>query len=525
MPVKRLKTADLSLDSSKAIELWISGRSNWNSWVKKNPKASINFDGVDFSKLQSDTNKIIDFSGFIFPLEGNVTFFKANFGDSIVNFNLAIFGRGFLCFDYAKFGDGNVFFEFTEFNCRKLSFKNAIFGRGNVVFKKSKFTECDILFNNTDFGSGDNLFIDVDFSGGMCSFEGVRFGSGTTSFYNSKFNCECVDFSEVEFLDSDALFTLVSFNCKEVHFSRMKNTGRNISFVGTVFDVDFVYFRHVIFNCNEVSFYRASFRNVYFCSSSFECELVSFESVNFSGILSITDLLTNDRTNLSFKLAIFGKSVELNNIGVLASAPDFTGTKFNSHVDVSDFKYFSSKRSRNCNVDYFEEAKKLCRLKEISETNKDHQAVLRYHSDERRAKRWSGSIKNFSKIIDVFFDYASEYGQSISKPALGFLFTVILMTLYTVGYCMPFNFNPEVWIGWFGNMYEIKMSRWIDGALYSLVNLLPFIGGMQEYIKPLKESLRPILSENHSLVSVFFSISSYIWIFLISLGVKNRFRF
>ena len=72
-----------------------------------------------------------------------------------------------------------------------------------------------------------------------------------------------------------------------------------------------------------------------------------------------------------------------------------------------------------------------CRLKEIAESNKDHESALRFHTNEMRAKSCT-LIGIGVSVLDALFDFTSNYGQSVAKPFLWLFFSILSLTLYTV---------------------------------------------------------------------------------------------
>ena len=75
-----------TLSDKKAVGLWLKGKDAWNEWVLANPKYSIDFGNVDFSR-----HNRISFKQFHFP-DGDVNFSDVQFGEGDVNFNDAQFG-------------------------------------------------------------------------------------------------------------------------------------------------------------------------------------------------------------------------------------------------------------------------------------------------------------------------------------------------------------------------------------------------------------------------------------------------
>ena len=52
------------LSREKSLELWLKGKDEWNSWMKDNPKNSVDFRGVHFD--QSGIEKLVPCSKYDF---------------------------------------------------------------------------------------------------------------------------------------------------------------------------------------------------------------------------------------------------------------------------------------------------------------------------------------------------------------------------------------------------------------------------------------------------------------------------
>ena len=165
------------------------------------------------------------------------------------------------------------------------------------------------------------------------------------------------------------------------------------------------------------------------------------------------------------------------------------------------------------------DSERFGRLKEIAESNKDHESALRFHADEMRAKRWY-SVGVAASLLDALFDFFSSYGQSIARPFLWLLLCIFSLTLYTVGY-VPFSPN------WFDNMMSINSQTWLNGFDVALNKTIPFLASVKEEGKVAYQVLNDagILPNHYGTVStLFFALPSFILLFLIGLGLRNRFR-
>ncbi len=198
-----------TLSGQDAVDLWLKGRNAWNSWVKENPHADVDFSGVDFGNLRKEYSlHKINFRQFIFPT-GSVDFSHAKFGDGKVDFLLTRFGDGNVSFHQATFGEGDVFFFRTTFGKGTVDFTNATFGDGNVSFRSTIFRESGVHFDYAIFGKGTVEFIDAVFGDGGISFRHTTFGEGQVSFHRASFEEGIVDFSKAIFGKSKLTFGLI----------------------------------------------------------------------------------------------------------------------------------------------------------------------------------------------------------------------------------------------------------------------------------------------------------------------------
>ena len=153
-----------------------------------------------------------------------------------------------------------------------------------------------------------------------------------------------------------------------------------------------------------------------------------------------------------------------------------------------------------------EDAARLRRLKEIAETNRDHRAALRFSADENRGRRWH-ETPWLASVLDMGFSFLSDYGQSIWRPT-AWLF--IVMAGYSILY-------------W--HLSDVVGADLEHATLLSLGNSLPFL--------PQSRTLRIEASEALfcnglglwiDIAMVAQGIASVVLLFLIGLGLRNRFR-
>ena len=206
--------------------------------------------------------------------------------------------------------------------------------------------------------------------------------------------------------------------------------------------------------------------------------------------------------------------------GNLSVVPDLRATRYTHQVELSDLKVklprispklgWPPKLSRVAQDP--QDGPKLRRLKEIAETNKDHQAALRFSADENRAKRWI-ETSWFGSVLDMAFSFFSNYGQSILRPSfwLGVIFALSM-------YAYKAKQLPKLATdGW---------ADWAQTALLSASNSLPFLPQSRELrtgaLKALYDTTDP--SSFIDALMITQGVLSFVFLFLIGLGLRNRFR-
>jgi hypothetical protein len=206
--------------------------------------------------------------------------------------------------------------------------------------------------------------------------------------------------------------------------------------------------------------------------------------------------------------------------GKLGIIPDLRATRYSHQIDLSDLDVklprawptfgWPLKLSRV--AEDSKDGAKLRRLKEISETNKDHQAALRFSADENRARRWIETAW-LGSVLDMAFSFFCNYGQSILRPFLWLL---------------------AIFIGWAGIYKSIAASTltawwegcgWAQAFILSASNSLPFLPQSRDLRE---DALKALYGTDPSLcidiLMIIQGILSFVFLFLIGLGLRNRFR-
>jgi uncharacterized protein YjbI with pentapeptide repeats len=486
------------LEGEKAIKLWQAGQDRWNEWVEHNPIADVSFKGVDFNKaIVSKRVDYISFAGYNFP-KGRVDFSGAKFGAGRVDFSEASFGEGVVNFSGASFGEGDVDFSWASFGEGRVDFSEASFGEGRSDFSKAIFVEGTVDFSEARFGEGTVDFSETNFGEGTVDFRGANFGKGDVFFISAIFGEGTVDFSRANFGAGGVYFSGANFGAGNVYFNGASFGEGKVNFTRAKFGEGDVDFSKASFGEGLVIFSGASFEGgvVNFSEARFG-EYVFFENILFKGHADFSDLQDCDAVKLfSFKNVSFEKTFTIS--GDFGCVVDLVGTKTSHHVDLSGltcclerqtfWKFFKRASDKNG-------ATRLRRLKELAENNKHHEAGLRFHADEMRAKRWN-ETGYFASWLDMLFSIFSNYGQSIWRPVAG---------LVLFAFASPFlaDILQKIW--------EF-MGLPIDKELVktAIRNILSFLPGSR--------------SAEISISSLILQLVAFIFLFLIGLGLRNRFR-
>ncbi|MDJ0684599.1 MAG: hypothetical protein QNJ84_07860 [Alphaproteobacteria bacterium] len=477
------------LDTDDAIELWREGREVWNAWVLDNPEASVSFAGADFSKFGK-----VDFSSFRFP-NGSVIFDSVRFGDGKVFFNNVQFGNGDVSFRFAKFGDGDVSFSEAIFGKGEVSFAEAKFGDGGISFYRVKFGDGDVSFHSTQFGDGAVSFYYAQFGDGDVSFLDAQFGDGDVSFINSRFGHGPVSFSEARFGEGSVSFVNSRFGDGNVVFINSQFGAGKVSFSGAHFDGSIGFAPgDGSEKIDELSFANCMFREAVTFLGSFTCipdlrgtALAAHINLDYLRIepaapKNDTDVIT--RTNAAPNAYETRRQLEINEAISLVLSALRTLEPWN-RVD----------RTKK------EDTGKYRRLKELAEGAKHHEAALRFFALERRALRASGEIGTAARALDWCYEKLSNYGQSIWRPA------VVLAALTVLSAFVFWAFA------------DAKPSAAAFAALADSVPFLPTSRAIN--VDQATQALDGGWVRSWRL---FHQFASFVLLFLIGVGLRNRFR-
>ena len=534
---------DGKLYNLEAVRLWLKGKDAWNKWVEENPECDVDFSIVDFSKIRGrGANEEIYFAYFWFPKggvsfseaqfgEGSVDFSNAKFGGGDVNFFGTLFGKGNVNFSFAQFGEGDVDFSktrfgkgdvdfsYAQFGEGNVDFSSTQFGEGNVDFSKTRFWEGNVSFTLAQFGKGIVNFYKAQFGEGKVSFTLARFGEGNVLFSESRFGEGDVDFSHTQFGEGEVFFYKTRFGEGDVDFSKTQFREGNVDFSNTQFGEGKVSFTLAQFGEGNVNFSEAQFGegNVDFLGAKFD-EDVNFQLIQVGGNLILRELEeSSEITSFLMKGASVDGLLSLSD-NTFNCVPDLTETNIKHDVELQTLNVRLKRERLNRKGLWAEKSQdsrdieRLRKLKQIAENNKHHEAALRFHADEMRAKRWHkkevGGFGFLGSVLDLLYSTACRYGQSIARPFIGLAIT----------WCCFFAAFQYFIIS------QSKNTDWLKTAIFVISNSLPFISVAKEVRKDFSELyFAESMNLYYSLV-ITQAVFSLLFVFLIGLGLRNRFR-
>ncbi|GFO76324.1 hypothetical protein BPLS_P4037 [Bathymodiolus platifrons methanotrophic gill symbiont] len=494
----------ISGKDKEAFDEFLAGKERWNAYVEKHgDDTTVDFSGVDFSKHRKGKGEF-NFSGYLFPKKGNVNFKGVKFGDGNVNFTSANFGQG-VSFMEAKFGKGNVNFSSAQLGTHLGEFKSTIFGEGEVNFNSATFGAGDTDFCDAQFGEGNVDFCNVNFGDGNVYFFKAKFlGKGSVSFNEAEFGECSVEFNSVQFGDGDISFFNTKFGKGAVKFNRAQFGDGSVEFNGAQFGDGDVEFSHAKFGNGDLEFKRAKFGN----------GTLNFEHCEFKGYVSFQSMTdTKTLSKFSLRHSSFDKSLDISD-NTFNCIPDLTNTKLTNQVSL-DRMEISDNYPLNGDFDK-SDGERLCRLKELAEANKSYQQALDLHVIEMQANR-ERLPSEFDKKLDYAFYKIAIYGQSITLP-LKYLGYLTLLFTYIYASMSIVQHTPGHWFDW--------IDRFFIGLLYSLSQVFPFVSAGRNSAADSLNQLFPCetIPDGFYFFSIFQGVLSFIFLFLIGLGFRNRFR-
>ncbi|MFX4220103.1 MAG: pentapeptide repeat-containing protein [Thalassobaculum sp.] len=363
----------------------------------------------------------------------------------------------------------------------------------------------------------------------VASFSGATFSAGA-SFSGSTF-------SDVAFF-SGATFSAGAFFVGATFSDGADFSGATFSdgadFRGATFS-DVAYFSGATFS--DVAFFRgATFSDVaYFRGATFS-DVTDFSEATFSGDASFSGATVKSVWQMhGAKVAgsLTAPSADIQGHAYFTAIdfripPDLVSTAFKQPPSFlgSTFGYPCTNRLLgDCSVRDGEA--RFRRLKQLAADTHDHELELRLFAHETKAKRfhslhaadplhWPGLVLNFA------YDWASDFGQSVLRP-LGWLLVTVVCALFAYE---TMTGRPD--------MLGRGLIEFSDAAkVAAIANVFPFAGQAVIGREIMTTGLCPMVEgtpEHLDCLTALYTISAaegifgLIFLFLIGLGLRNRFR-
>jgi uncharacterized protein YjbI with pentapeptide repeats len=440
-----------------------------------------------------------------------------------------------------------------------VTFKRSVFA-GEADFGQARLTG-GVNFREATF-AGPAKFLAVTFPGQVnANFSGATF-TGPAHFLETTFTGEA-NFTEATFtgevyffgatFEGKANFEQTTFNGDAIFFNATF-TGQahfqNVMFMGKAFfwvatfagEADF---RQATFK-DEASFHHARFkREAEFWGATFTGQ-ANFEGARFTGEANFkhTEFLgmtifgeARFTAVATFHAARFGKTVSFRGSD-WGAVPDFKGTAWKDGVAVDDFEQLQTKLNKG-ELDWRQPSTsdsapapapitdRLQALRKMARDADDRPRELDYFALELQA-RYQGKGAWAKRFLVSLYRRLSNYGRSIGRP-LGWLAGLCLLSM--LGYWVLADGDWSVlskdrlFALTYGVLPDVDWSLWDNALLLSLVNALPPLGaGSGVRGSSLNALYCNDVSSLVGFIAVVEGVIGLILLFLIALGLRNRFR-
>lgn len=290
--------------------------------------------------------------------------------------------------------------DFSKYNIDGIDFRNYIF-------------PCPINFRNANFGNGDVNFSNARFLCGNISFEVTKF-NGNIRFNNAKFTDSRLYFNDSEFGKGTVNFSRVEIERGEVRFNFREFESEN-----------FIAANMIV----EGSLYvKATFP-----------DKVQFKNLKVSEITSFSGSIFKNKVP-DFRDASFGRPPEVSNIEVPRPILKKINDDENNPIGKTRFWHFECTDDKT-SVDKYRQ------LKAMALAVHDHEKDGEFFSYEMMAKRGWETKTFWGLTFNSFYYLFSDYGQSLTRPAIGMLFSFIIFMWGYLGLISWYIYNEWWWLG------------------------------------------------------------------------------
>ena len=161
-------------------------------------------------------------------------------------------------------------------------------------------------------------------------------------------------------------------------------------------------------------------------------------------------------------------------------------------------------------------ADKFRRLKELAVQSRDHEREQDFFAKELKAKRFYETT-GFALVWSYLYEWFSDFGRSVSRP---FFSLFGLWLICAIGYW----YSTSKYLDFVTRIY-LPTEKLLEALKLLLATIVPFFAISREEFHDSKSA---ITGDNVSLLldfaMVFEGILAVIFIFLIGLALRNRFR-
>ena len=323
------------------------------------------------------------------------------------------------------------------------------------------------MFDRAKFEKGTANFSKAKFRGGDASFGWAIFAGGDTNFDETEFSDGRADFGAAMFRGGAANFYNAKFSGGATIFTQAEFSGGNTCFISTEFGGEEADFGGAKFSGGRVEFNGAVFSG----------------AANFEG-------------------GIFDSPVDLEGAR-FKQVPDFRRTILAAHFTLHDVTVDLRHDAPGIDADRYR------RLKQLAVESRDHKSEQYFFARELMAMR-GHETRGWALVPDYLYEWTSDFGRSLGRPTFFFVATWFFFGL--------------VYAVWFG-----KTGMGIKGLVYSAMQLFPFLPGLRRHLKELEDtlftkSLPDSVSAAVFALSMIEGVLGFIFLFLIGLALRNRFR-
>ena len=195
--------------------------------------------------------------------------------------------------------------------------------------------------------------------------------------------------------------------------------------------------------------------------------------------------------------------------GDFTCVPDLRSTALAAHVDLQNLRIEASPHElKSPEDDKYAKGDpniaRLRRLKELAEQNRHHEAALHFFAMERRVARHTKAMSPGAAVLDYIYELVCDYGQSIQWPAIWLSLSV---SLSAVGY-----------------HYLSTGVSFGTAAKAALVGAVPFLPLVRLKDNPLAKIVGDPANDALYFLAVGEQLFCFVFLFLLGVSLRNRFR-